>query len=116
MPSRVPHTGDRSKDPEAVLRETEQQWIYPEFALDNTPSIVDGMPPDQERLLRSKGVNFITQVGVMLKLPQTTISTASVFFNRFLMRYSLVNKPGTKALHHYVGTSYPRSGTYLSAM
>jgi protein BUR2 len=67
-----------------------------------TPSICDGMSPEDERQHRYKGNHFITQVGIMLKLPQTTLSTAAVFFNRYLMRKSLINKPPYKALHHYV--------------
>jgi len=98
-----------SKDPETVLAETEKQWIYTEDELDRAPSCVAGMRPEEEKLLRSKGVNFIIQVGVMLKLPQTTISTASVFLNRFLMRYSLVTNKneGYIALHHYVSFCTP---------
>jgi protein BUR2 len=93
-----------SKDPETVLAETERQWLYTEDELDRAPSCVAGMPPHEERLMRHKGVNFIIQVGVMLKLPQTTISTASVFLNRFMMRHSLISskKEGYVALHHYV--------------
>lgn len=95
---------EMSKDPAEVLEEAEQQWMYTEEDLLHTPSILDGMPPDEERQLRSKGTNFITQVGIMLKLPQTTLCTASVFFNRFLMRHSLVKKEGHKPLHHYVSS------------
>lgn len=94
---------DVSRDPTDVLAEAELQWIYTEEELQRTPSIVDGMKAEEERQLRSKGTNFITQVGIMLKLPQTTLCTASVFFNRFLMRRSLVKKDGHKPLHHYVG-------------
>ena len=82
--------------------ESEQQWIYAEEDLAQAPSILDGMPVEEERTLRRKGVNFILQVGMMLKLPQTTLSTAAVFFNRYLMRNSLKPKPGHKPLHHYV--------------
>jgi protein BUR2 len=85
-----------------VLAETEQQWIFSEDELLRTPSICDGMAPDDERQHRYKGNHFITQVGIMLKLPQTTLSTAAVFFNRYLMRKSLITKPPYKALHHYV--------------
>jgi protein BUR2 len=63
---------------------------------------MDGMSVEEERTLRKKGVNFILQVGMMLKLPQTTLSTAVVFFHRYLVRNSLQSKPGYKALHHYV--------------
>ncbi|KAF2761426.1 cyclin-like protein [Pseudovirgaria hyperparasitica] len=92
----------RPKAPNAVLAEAELQWIYTEEELLHTPSIVDGMSAEQEREMRSKGINFIGQVGVMLKLSQMTLTTAAVYFNRFLMRRSLVNKKeGAKALHHY---------------
>ena len=91
-----------SRDPTDVLAEAERQWIYTEEELLQTPSILDGMKPEEERQMRSKGTNFITQVGIMLKLPQTTLCSASIFFNRFLMRHSLVKKEGQKYLHHYV--------------
>jgi protein BUR2 len=91
-----------SKDPTDIVAEAELQWIYTEEELCRTPSIVAGMSLDEERQMRSKGVNFIVQVGILLKLPQTTVSTASVFFNRFLMRYSLVASEGVRPLHHYV--------------
>jgi protein BUR2 len=104
---RTPSTFEKSKDPIDVLAETEQQWLYTEEELLWSPSIVEGMPPEEERILRSKGVNFIIQVGIMLKLPQTTISTAAVFFNRFVMRHSLVPREGYKPLHHYVSIHRP---------
>jgi protein BUR2 len=94
---------DQSKRPVEVIEEAEQQWIYTEEELLRTPSICDGISPEEERTFRYKGYNFITQVGIMLKLPQTTISSATVFFNRFLMRYSLKSKgKDDKKLHHYV--------------
>lgn len=99
---RTPYSSEPSKQPETVLAESEKQWLYTEEELLHSPSIVDGMSPAEEHALRAKGANFILQVGVMTKIPQTTISAACVLFNRFLMRYSLVSKPGVKALHHYV--------------
>lgn len=93
------------KSPNVVLAEAEQQWIFSQEDLNRTPSVMDGMSPAEEQELRSKGVNFIMQVGIALKLPQLTLDTAHVFFNRFLMRHSLVHKPGHKALHHYVSFS-----------
>ncbi|QDS75552.1 hypothetical protein FKW77_005667 [Venturia effusa] len=92
---------ERSRDPYEVLAEAEQQWIFTEEELLRTPSICDGMPMEEERHNRYKGNHFITQAGIMLKLPQTTLSTAAVFFNRYLMRKSLVSRPPYKALHHY---------------
>jgi protein BUR2 len=56
-----------------------------------------------ERERRSKGVNFIQQVGQALRLPQLTISTAAIFMHRFVMRHSLKSKnKEQKSLHHYV--------------
>jgi hypothetical protein len=92
---------ETSKLPGVIIAESERQWLYTEDELMNSPSITNGMAPEEERLLRSKGVVFINSVGHMLKVPQTTITTASVFFHRFLMRYSLVSKT-SKPLHHYV--------------
>ena len=90
------------RPPPPAVVEAEQQWIFTEDELLQTPSIVDGMAVEEERTLRRKGVGFILQVGMMLKLPQTTLSTAAVFFNRYLMRMSLKPRQGYKPLHHYV--------------
>lgn len=84
----------------AVLERTQSQWLFNAQELLLSPSILDGMPVAQELANRQKGVNFITQVGIMLKLPQLTLATASVYLHRFFMRHAMVqnNKPG---LHHY---------------
>lgn len=92
----------RAKSPTRVLAEAEEQWIYNEEDLLHTPSIQDGMSVDKEKELRAKGINFIRQVGILLKLPELTLSTGAIFFNRYLMRNSLVDRPDNKALHHYV--------------
>ena len=85
-----------------MLAEAEAQWIFSEAELANTPSIQDGMTQAEEQETRAKGVNFIVQVGIMLKLPQLTLSTAAVFFQRFLMRGSLKKeRNGIPKLHHY---------------
>jgi protein BUR2 len=93
------------RPPPPAVEESEQQWVFTEEELLSAPSILDGMPAEEERSLRRKGVNFILQVGMMLKLPQTTLSTAAVFFNRYLMRHSLKPRPGYKPLHHYASVS-----------
>jgi hypothetical protein len=93
---------DPPRPPPPAVIEAEMQWIFTEEELLLAPSISDGMPAEEERTLRRKGVGFILQVGMMLKLPQTTLSTAAVFFNRYLMRMSLKPRPGYKPLHHYV--------------
>lgn len=58
------------------------------------------MKPEAENTSRSKGVNFITQAGIMLKLPQLTLATAAVYFHRFFMRFSMADHlPGR--MHPY---------------
>lgn len=83
-----------------VIERNQSQWLFTPEELLRTPSLLDGMPVEQELANRQKGVNFITQVGIMLKLPQLTLATASVYLHRFFMRHAMVqnNKPG---LHHY---------------
>ncbi|EXJ87810.1 hypothetical protein A1O1_04737 [Capronia coronata CBS 617.96] len=83
-----------------VIEKAQSQWLFTPEELLLAPSLVEGMPVAQELANRQKGVNFITQVGIMLKLPQLTLSTAAVYFHRFFMRHAMVqsNKPG---LHHY---------------
>ncbi|KAF2872147.1 cyclin-like protein [Massariosphaeria phaeospora] len=84
-----------------VVTEAERQWLLTQDELAQTPSIVDGMSIEEEHNVRRKGVNFILQVGMMLKLPQMTLSSAAVFFHRFLIRNSLKSRPGYKPMHHY---------------
>ncbi|KFG87589.1 cyclin [Metarhizium anisopliae] len=75
------------------------QWSFTSEEVVSTPSVIDGLPPSEERLRRSKGVNFIYQAGVMLDLPQITLWVAGVFFHRFFMRFSMVQEKG--GIHHY---------------
>lgn len=100
-PSSVAPHREAPRPPPPAVVEAELQWIFTQDELLQAPSIVDGMPAEEERTLRRKGVSFILQVGMMLKLPQTTLSTAAVFFNRYLMRSSLKPRAGYKPLHHY---------------
>ncbi|KAF3927651.1 Cyclin-T1-3 [Orbilia brochopaga] len=72
------------------------QWLFTDEELLRTPSILKGgATVQQEREGRSKGCNFILQVGIKLKLPQLTLATASVFLHRFFMRESL------REFHYY---------------
>ncbi|EKD13183.1 uncharacterized protein L3040_002985 [Drepanopeziza brunnea f. sp. 'multigermtubi'] len=89
------------RDPMAVLDPEEgySQWLFSAEELQATPSMCDGLDPAEERCRRAKGVNFIIQTGILLKLPQMTIGVASIFFHRFYMRKSMVEKKG--GLHHY---------------
>jgi protein BUR2 len=101
---------EQPRPPLPAVVEAEQQWVFSDEELLQAPSILDGMPVEEEHTLRRKGVNFILQVGMMLKLPQTTLSTAAVFFNRYLMRSSLKPRQGYKPLHHYVRPPKPPYG------
>lgn len=87
--------------PRYKMAETESsQWIFTDDEILSTPSILDGLTAVDERCRRAKGVNFITQAGILLKLPQLTLAVASVFFHRFYMRKSLVPERG--GIHQYV--------------
>ncbi|KAL3420957.1 cyclin-K [Phlyctema vagabunda] len=100
---RLSHENDSSRrimaSPAASGAELAGQWYFNETEANNTPSVLEGISIVEERSRRAKGVNFITQAGIVLKLPQLTIATASVFFHRFYMRYSMVPEKG--GLHHY---------------
>ena len=84
-----------------VLERAQGQWLFAPSELKRTPSILDGMPFAQEQANRSKGVNFVTQVGILLKLPQLTLATASVYLHRFFTRHSMVDLPNRPGFHHY---------------
>ncbi|KAE8138079.1 cyclin-like protein [Aspergillus pseudotamarii] len=84
-----------------VLLATQSQWLFTDEELTRAPSQLDGMALEAEHTSRSKGVNFITQVGIMLKLPQLTIATAAVYLHRFFMRYSMVDLPQRPGMHPY---------------
>lgn len=87
--------------PNELLLLAESQWLFTETELLRTPSILDGLSPDKERENRGKGVNFILQVGIMLKLPQITLATASVYLHRFFMRHSMFDLPTRPGFHYY---------------
>lgn len=71
------------------------QWLFSPEELKRSPSSQAGHPYERERLERMKGCDFILKVGMKLRLPQTTISTACVFLHRFYMRFTL------KEYHYY---------------
>ncbi|KAI3331945.1 cyclin-like protein [Xylariaceae sp. AK1471] len=75
------------------------QWFFTQEEILSSPSILDGLPPAEERLRRAKGVNFIYQAGILLELPQITLYVAGVFFHRFYMRRSMVEEK--QGIHHY---------------
>jgi len=108
MPAaRMPSKNDASPSPSPhfstnpIIERVQSQWLFTPAELKRAPSIIDGMQTTQEHSNRSKGVNFIYQVGMLLKLPQLTLATASVYLHRFFMRHSMVDLPNRPGLHHY---------------
>ena len=83
-----------------VLEREQSQWLFTKEELARSPSILEGLTAAQELANRQKGVNFITQVGIMLKLPQLTLATASVYLHRLFMRKSMPTERSA-GLHHY---------------
>lgn len=94
--------------PQRAPQPRPNQWFFTLDEVASSPSILDNLPPAEERLRRAKGVNFIYQAGILLELPQVTLWVAGVFFHRFYMRYSMVEEKG--GIHHYVSKQPPRSG------
>ena len=99
----VASSADPSRQPSTSLMAlpNDSQWLFTEAELSRTPSILDGLPPEKERENRAKGVNFILQAGIMLKLPQITLATASVFLHRFFMRHPMSIVPSRPGFHYY---------------
>ena len=87
--------------PAEILLLAESQWLFTDEELLRTPSVLDGLSPQKERENRAKGVNFILQAGIMLKLPQITLATASVFLHRFYMRHPMGDGTDHKGFHYY---------------
>ncbi|KAF8473480.1 cyclin-like protein [Kalaharituber pfeilii] len=58
-----------------------------------SPSQSDGVPQDLEASLRFAGCALIQSAGILLRLPQTTIATAIVLFQRFYLICSMREHP-----------------------
>lgn len=72
-----------------TYKQPKSQWVFTLEEIKRSPSTQAGHDVDRERMDRMKGSDFIVKVGMHLRLPQTTISTACVFLHRFYMRFSL---------------------------
>ncbi|TGO39098.1 hypothetical protein BHYA_0060g00090 [Botrytis hyacinthi] len=109
-----PRLSNHHLPPEQPFRQTEHtlisemptkvldQWLFTEAELKATPSILEGLSPEEERIRRAKGVSFMSSIGNMLHIPMTTVSVASLYFHRFYMRRSMVlDKKGCTGIHHY---------------
>ncbi|TEY83986.1 hypothetical protein BOTCAL_0023g00050 [Botryotinia calthae] len=109
-----PRLSNHHLPPEQPFRETKHalitemstkvpdQWLFTEAELKATPSILEGLSPEEERIRRAKGVSFMSSIGNMLHIPMTTVSVASLYFHRFYMRRSMVlDKKACTGIHHY---------------
>ncbi|KAK0618264.1 cyclin-like protein [Bombardia bombarda] len=88
-----------NSSPQRLPQARPDQWTFALDEVASTPSILDGLSVTEERVRRSKGVNFIYQTGISLDIPQTTLWVAGVFFHRFYMRHSMVEEKG--GIHQY---------------
>ena len=103
QPQETPRTGTMPLPViTTVPQRIQEQWLFTDAELDATPAILKGLSTTEERARRAKGVNFITQAGIMLKLPQVTLGTASMFLHRIFMRIGMEEKFG--GIHHYVSS------------
>lgn len=93
---------------EEMAAEEPDQWMFSELELDTTPSIRGGLSILEERTRRAKGVNFLVQAGMLLRLPQITLTCASVFLHRLYMRCSMIPEKG--GIHHYVSGIFAACG------
>ncbi|KAF2863996.1 cyclin-like protein [Piedraia hortae CBS 480.64] len=97
-PSKLPTSPAQRASATPLTSKVESQWVFTEEELANSPSIQDGMTRAEELEARSKGIDFMVQAGIMLKIPQLTLDTAAIFFHRFLMRASVKRKRGSMPL------------------
>ncbi|KAH0615141.1 uncharacterized protein H6S33_000777 [Morchella sextelata] len=67
--------------------------------LASSPSRSDGVPADLETTLRWAGCTLIQSAGILLQLPQKTIATASILFQRFYLLSSLRAYPLLPTVH-----------------
>ncbi|XP_046914270.2 cyclin K [Dermatophagoides farinae] len=63
-------------------------WYYDKSELKRTPSILDGISYEKERMYRNEGARFILNAGLQMKLRYDTLATGVVYFHRFYMRHS----------------------------
>ncbi len=64
--------------------------ILPCYILDKlTPSQVDGVSAEDEKLHRVYGCELVMQSGTILKLPQVVMVTGQNILNRFYYRFEL---------------------------
>lgn len=64
-------------------------WYFTKQELAKSPSVSSTMSDAQVRVLQAKALEFLQKTGMALRLPQLTIATAVVYFQRFYVVFSL---------------------------
>ncbi|XP_039249861.2 cyclin-L2-like isoform X1 [Styela clava] len=83
-------TGNTNEIEYAGVRIALENCLFPQDAIDETPSQKDGLDKSTENDLRRIGCEFIQIAGIMLKVPQVAMASAQVLFQRFFFAKSFV--------------------------
>ena len=70
---------------------TENYWLFTPEEVAETPSRLDGISYDLEARVIAKSAHFIHDAGRALSVPQLTMSTACIFFQRFYMLEPMID-------------------------
>lgn len=66
------------------------RWNYPlSYWKQHSPSRMDGVSFEQELGTQSKGVEYITRLASLLRLPAQTVFASSLFLHRYYSRFSV---------------------------
>lgn len=68
-------------------------WFFDKADFKKTPSIVDGITPENEARYRREGARFINKVGTKMNLRYDTMATGVAYFHRFYMCHSFKQFP-----------------------
>ena len=82
---------NEAKDlPKTVILTLDHCVLPPEKLSEPTPSLKDGVDPQDEIEMRLLGCELIQSSGILLRLPQVAMATGQVLFQRFYYLESLV--------------------------
>jgi hypothetical protein len=62
------------------MSDSDHRWMFSAEELAHTPSIRDGMPPAQEKIMRQKSCLFVVEMARLLKRCVCLIRFPSIFF------------------------------------
>lgn len=83
-------SADEVETVEHQVRLSLENTILPKEVFERTPSFLDGLDPQTEFELRVWGTELIQTSGILLKLPQVSMATGQVLFQRFYYCKSFV--------------------------